>query len=345
MMTNCKLSCGAFSGQQCEAGNGEILVTGNRFAFFSIPGSNSKDTWPFLEVTVRPEGTNGAHIILTPHKTYNRRQRDIYYIVIGGWSNTKSAIMKGYEPDGSKFLATYEEQNLVSDKEYRTFYIWVEQQGKDITIKVGKKWGTHFMEANDNNAPGRKYIGLGSNGEDTAYYKLEAPGVYLGGNYKQVFFVFNKPKLTFQVKTPKSVVIWLSPTEKLGSQFYEIIFGWPAGSPLPEGLTVIKDSRLPRDARNPYKWVAKKRAKGLVSASEFKSFWLSVDYVRSNYGEVQHLIISVGKEGEEVPFIQHTDKNPILDANKFVAFTNWRSMGEFKDIIATGDEGTVQRIF
>jgi len=316
--------------------HGEYVAIAWEFGFFTMSD-------PYLEITVKPKNP-GAHIILTPHNHYNKKQQDIYEIVIGGSTNSESLIRKGY---GGKTLANHKEKGLVSSTEYRTFWIWANNIGNKLYIAVGKKGQKEFMMGQETNPSEINYYGLGSEGRETTYYKLLRPAVYFGGsrNLKTPkYFDWNMDKVSFKVRSPYNVVVSLSPTANANVNFgnYEIIFAW--NKPNHKNNHAIWINRSRRKEIN----IATGKIEGLVTQYEYRGFWISTKYTGG------HLTIEMGREGEEKPFVSGTDTSPIADCTKFISFSNWaadrftngvKSWGFFKHVIGTNDNGESKRIF
>ena len=88
------------------------------------------DPTPHFSLEFEVRGKTDAHILLAPCP-----QCDGYEIVIGGWSNTQSAIRDGKQGGANQLLKGT--PNILSPTEFRKFWIEI-VEGDEIMISVGK---------------------------------------------------------------------------------------------------------------------------------------------------------------------------------------------------------------
>ncbi|XP_077993135.1 C-type mannose receptor 2-like [Glandiceps talaboti] len=122
------------------------------YKFITAPVENSR-------VTFEVKASNDVHIALSPN---DYDSNPMYEVVIGGWSNTHSAIRRCGLCAEEVYVVT---DNIVSATEFRAFWITF-VNGK---ISVGKDGEPAFMEWTDPDPVDINYIGYttgwGSNGE------------------------------------------------------------------------------------------------------------------------------------------------------------------------------------
>ncbi|KAI8499818.1 hypothetical protein Bbelb_221350 [Branchiostoma belcheri] len=234
---------------------------------------------------------------------------DLYEIIIGGWSNTRSVIRRSAEGPAQTTVAT---PGILSADELRGFWIsWA----PDGTIAVGREGeGSPFMQWQDPDPLPIQYFGYATvwglagqfifpcqpcehvrrTGETKLYqWDLEIPG---------------SSPLTFRVKTSRDVHIALSSERSDRGDLYEIIIGgW--------GNT---QSVICRSAGGPAQTTVS--TPGILSADELRGFWISW---------APDGTIAVGREGEGSPFMQWQDPEP-LPIQYFGYSTYWGSAGQFR---------------
>ncbi|XP_019613501.1 PREDICTED: thyroid peroxidase-like [Branchiostoma belcheri] len=132
-------------------------------------GTTYKYRWDLPQLTgtrftFQVSAYKAAHIGLSPE---NHDVTNMYEIVIGGWSNTKSAIRLGKQGETRALVST---PGIISATEYRTFWINLAPDG---TISVGKGGVSQpFMSWRDPNPIRVSYAGYSTRSGATGRWKF-----------------------------------------------------------------------------------------------------------------------------------------------------------------------------
>lgn len=93
------------------------------YRFFDIPSNLQRIEFQFRIAT-------DAHVVLSPHLT----SRDVYEVVLGGWSNTKTVIRKCLQGCGKEKIET---PYFLNSTEFRKFWITFNKENGTIELGVG----------------------------------------------------------------------------------------------------------------------------------------------------------------------------------------------------------------
>lgn len=112
-----------------------------------------------------------VHVILA--NTGSNTSVDAYHIILGGWSNTRSAI---YETNSATYLAVVQTPNILNCHAYTTVWVsWVLYGSqRHIEVGMGNPGNDPFLEAKHNNSNNVHIIQLVPGENETAFWKFKA---------------------------------------------------------------------------------------------------------------------------------------------------------------------------
>ncbi|XP_065203147.1 uncharacterized protein LOC135833329 [Planococcus citri] len=152
----------------CEAANGpdhskcKRNLKSRNYNYEVYPIDEIKnDNDIYLEFSVKAE--KDALIIFSPTNDTKNSGPNFYEILIGGYTNTKSTIRET-PGSGNTELATHDEDDILSSKDYRQFWIRISLNGS--SIQVGKKGKAPFMQLSKRQSKNIAYYGLATWFED-----------------------------------------------------------------------------------------------------------------------------------------------------------------------------------